>query len=319
MSGETRIVLADDHPIVLNGLRNLVAAERDFELVGEASSGTEALRVIRESRPDVAVIDISMPELNGIALSRRIAKEVASVKVLILTLHEDRAYLRQAIDAGVRGYLLKRSAAENLVRAIRAVVTGGLYVDPAIAHRLFDSTPKQGNGLKNGGMPDLTHREGDVLQLVALGYTNKEIARRLDIGVKSVETYKSAALRSSGSRHAQSSCATHPCRDGCRIFDLEKWSEPWTVNLQGRVSNPPLPHPPCAAPVAWCSPATDSGECFHHDQYRCEQQGRRCDISPGNASPALDERPRRKLQIGPVTPARLPRCSSRAGTMRVFP
>jgi DNA-binding NarL/FixJ family response regulator len=198
VNGETRIVLADDHPIVLNGLRNLVVAEEDFELVGEASSGTEALRVIREKRPDVAVIDISMPELNGISLSRRIAKELSFVKILILTLHEDRAYLRQAIDAGARGYLLKRSAAENLVPAIRAVVTGGLYVDPAIANRLFDSTPKQGNGIKNGRMPDLTDREGDVLKLVALGYTNKEIARRLDVGVKSVETYKSRGVEKLG-------------------------------------------------------------------------------------------------------------------------
>jgi DNA-binding NarL/FixJ family response regulator len=194
VNGATRIVLADDHPIVLNGLRNLIAVEPDFALVGEACSGIEALKIIRDKKPDVAIIDISMPELNGISLSRRVARELPSVKVLILTLHEDRAYLRQAIDAGVRGYLLKRSAAENLVRAIRAVVTGGLYVDPAIAYRLFDSTPKQGNGLKDGRMPDLTDREGDVLKLVALGYTNKEIARRLDIGVKSVETYKSRGV-----------------------------------------------------------------------------------------------------------------------------
>jgi DNA-binding NarL/FixJ family response regulator len=187
----TRIVLADDHPIVLNGLRNLVVAEEDFALVGEAASGNEALKIIRDQKPDVAVIDISMPDVNGISLSRRVAKDLPSVKILILTLHEDRAYLRQAIDAGVRGYLLKRSAAENLARAIRAVVTGGLYVDPAIACRLFDSTPKQGNGWKNGRLPDLTDRESEVLKLVALGYTNKEIARRLDIGVKSVETYKS--------------------------------------------------------------------------------------------------------------------------------
>ena len=146
MNAKTRIVLADDHPIVLNGLRNLIAAAEDLDLIGEASSGTEALKVIREKNPDVAVVDISMPELNGIVLSRRIAKELPSLKILILTLHEDRAYLRQAIDAGVRGYVLKRSAAEGLVRAIRAVVTGGLYVDPAIANRLFDSTPRQGAG-----------------------------------------------------------------------------------------------------------------------------------------------------------------------------
>ena len=194
MSGTTRIVLADDHPIVLNGLRSLIAAADDLELVAEACSGTEALKVIREKKPDVAVIDISMP----IVLSRRLAKEAASVKILILTLHEDRAYLRQAIEAGVCGYVLKRSAAEGLVRAIRAVVTGGLYVDPAIANRLFDSTPRQGAGPRSGGMPDLTDREGDVLKLVALGYTNKEIARQLDIGVKSVETYKSRGVEKLG-------------------------------------------------------------------------------------------------------------------------
>ena len=198
MKATTRIVLADDHPIVLNGLRSLIAAESDLELVGEASSGAEALRMIREKSPDVAVLDITMPELNGIALSRRLLHELGSLKILILTLHEDRAYLRQAIEAGVRGYVLKRSAAEGLVQAIRAVVTGGLYVDPAIANRLFDSTPRQGTGSRNGRMPDLTDREGDVLRLVALGYTNKEIARQLDVGVKSVETYKSRGVEKLG-------------------------------------------------------------------------------------------------------------------------
>jgi DNA-binding NarL/FixJ family response regulator len=202
VSVATRIVLADDHPIVINGLRNLILAEDGFELVAEASSGTEALKAIREKKPDVAIIDISMPELNGILVSRRITKEVPSVKVLILTLHEDRAYLRQAIDAGVRGYLLKRSAAENLVPAMRAVINGGLYVDPAIANRLFDSAPKQGtrqgSALRDGRLPDLTDREVSVLKLVALGYTNKEVAGRLGVGVKSVETYKSRGVEKLG-------------------------------------------------------------------------------------------------------------------------
>jgi len=198
VNGKTRVVLADDHPIVLNGLRNLIASEADFELVGEASSGIDALKIIREKKPDLAVVDISMPELNGILLSCRISKELASVKILILTLHEERAYLRQAIEAGARGYLLKRSAAENLVAAMRAVMTGGLYVDPAIAGQLFDANPRQGNGSKHGSMPVLTEREDDVLKLVALGYTNKEIARRLDIGVKSVETYKSRGVEKLG-------------------------------------------------------------------------------------------------------------------------
>jgi DNA-binding NarL/FixJ family response regulator len=198
VSGETRIVLADDHPIVLSGLRNLLSQERDFKLVGEATSGAEALKIIRESKPDLVVMDISMVEPNGIAVSRRIGQELPSVKVLILTFHEDRAYLQQAIDAGVGGYLLKRSAAENLVPAIRAVITGGLYVDPAIANRLFESAPKQGGGLRDGRLPELTEREESVLKLVAQGYTNKEVAARLGVGVKSVETYKSRGLEKLG-------------------------------------------------------------------------------------------------------------------------
>jgi DNA-binding NarL/FixJ family response regulator len=187
-------VLADDHPIVLNGLRNLIQAENDLDLVGEASTGLEALKVIREKRPDVAVVDISMPELNGIILSRRVAEAVPSVRLLVLTLHEDRAYLRQALDAGVRGYVLKRAAAENLVQAIRAIVIGGLYVDPAMANSMFKAAPRRTGRPNYGGTPDLTAREAEVLKLVALGFTNKEIARRLDVSVKSTETYKARGV-----------------------------------------------------------------------------------------------------------------------------
>jgi DNA-binding NarL/FixJ family response regulator len=199
VTGKTRVVLADDHPIVLNGLRNLIRAEADLDLVGEASSGLVALRLIHEKRPDVAVVDISMPELNGILLSRRLASELPSVRILVLTLHEDRAYVKQALDAGVSGYILKRSAAENLVQAIRAVVTGGLYVDPAIAHRIFDSSPKRtGKARSSVTAPDMTEREAEVLKLVALGFTNKEIARQLDVGVKSIETYKARGTEKLG-------------------------------------------------------------------------------------------------------------------------
>jgi DNA-binding NarL/FixJ family response regulator len=190
-----RIVLADDHPIVLDGLRNLIRAENDFELVGEAASGLTALRIIREQRPDVAVLDISLPELNGIGLSRRLAGELPELRLLVLTLHEDRAYLNQALEAGVRGYVLKRSAVENLVQAIRAVMVGGLYIDPAIVGRVFDS--KRANrklAAKQGASPALTDREAEVLKMAALGFTNKEIAARLDVGVKSVETYKARGL-----------------------------------------------------------------------------------------------------------------------------
>jgi DNA-binding NarL/FixJ family response regulator len=194
-----RIVLADDHPIVLDGLRNLIRAEPDFALVGEAASGLSALKIIREQRPDVAVLDISMPELNGIVLCRRLAGEMPALRLLVLTLHEDRAYLNQALEAGVRGYVLKRSAVENLVQAIRAVMVGGLYIDPAIVGRVFES--KQINkrlAARKGVSPALTDREADVLKMAALGFTNKEIASRLDVGVKSIETYKARGLEKLG-------------------------------------------------------------------------------------------------------------------------
>jgi len=197
--GRSRIVLADDHPIVLAGLRNLIEPETDLEIVGEASNGLAALKVIRERQPDIAVIDLSMPELNGILLSRRLAVEMPSVRVLALTLHEDRAFLKQAIDAGVRGYVLKRSAAESLVHAIRAVLACGLYVDPAIANSLFDVNSKRVSQHRSNAITlELTDRETKVLKCVALGFSNKEIANQLNVGVKSIETYKARGLQKLG-------------------------------------------------------------------------------------------------------------------------
>jgi len=195
----SRIVLADDHPILLAGLRNLIQPEADLEIVGEALNGLAALKVIRERQPDIAVVDLSMPELNGISLSRRLALEMPSVRVLVLTLHEDRAFLKQAIDAGVRGYVLKRSAAESLVHAIRAVLACGLYVDPAIANNLFEVNLKRVGRHRNDAITlELTDRETEVLRCVALGFSNKEIANQLGLGVKSIETYKARGLQKLG-------------------------------------------------------------------------------------------------------------------------
>jgi len=189
----TRIVLADDHPIVLTGLRNLIESESDFAVVGEATSGPEALKVIRDARPDIAIIDISMPGMSGIVLTRRLSEEAKDTKILVLTLHEDRAYLRLALDAGARGYVVKRSAAANLVSAVRSVIAGGIYIDPAIVNRVFTRSPAS----KRVPLPeirDLTDRETEVLKLSALGLTNKEISHRIGVGVKSVETFKSRGL-----------------------------------------------------------------------------------------------------------------------------
>lgn len=194
MTVKHRVLLADDHPIVLTGLRNLIAEADDLALVGEATNGLLALQLIRDLAPDVAVVDISMPELNGIMLARRLAEECPEVRVMALTLHEDRAYVHQTLQAGVRGYVLKRSAAENLLPAIRTVLDGGLYLDPAIAGHVHDATASRvGRSAALFSPPELTDRETDVLRQTALGLTNKEIARQLGIGVKSVETYKARA------------------------------------------------------------------------------------------------------------------------------
>jgi DNA-binding NarL/FixJ family response regulator len=196
---KTRIVLADDHPIVLDGMRNLIQVEKDFELVGEAASGLAALKIIRDQKPDVAVLDISMPEINGIVLCRRLGGEAPELKVVILSLHEDRAYLNLALDAGARGYILKTSAVENLVNGIRAITLGGTYLDPAIAHRALSGKRAAPKSAAHGrAAPALTEREAEVLKMAALGFTNKEIASRLDVGVKSVETYKARGLEKLG-------------------------------------------------------------------------------------------------------------------------
>jgi DNA-binding NarL/FixJ family response regulator len=193
LTTRTRLVLADDHPIFLEGLSKLLEMSDEFEIAGTATGGNAALRVIRDSQPDVAVLDVSMPELSGIALSRRLALDQPRVRVLMLTLHEDRAYLNQALQAGARGYVLKRSASATLVHAIRAVIVGGLYVDPAIAGRMFDSPPIRVRRTP-ATAPALTPREIEALKLTAAGLTNKEIARRLDVGVKTVETFKARAV-----------------------------------------------------------------------------------------------------------------------------
>jgi len=163
-------------------------------LVGEATSGLSALTIFRDKLPDVAIVDISMPEVNGIVLTRRLAEECPSVSVLILTLYEDRSFLKQALAAGAKGYLLKRSAAENLVHAVRVVKGGALYLDPSLTDDVQGNIATQNiKGAPTSDALGLTERELSVLKYSARGLTTKEIATRLAIGAKTVETYKSRA------------------------------------------------------------------------------------------------------------------------------
>ncbi|SFV14431.1 MULTISPECIES: response regulator transcription factor [unclassified Methylobacterium] len=193
-----RVVLADDHPVVLAGIRTLLSVDPGIELVGEAGNGTDALSIITGLRPDVAVIDVSMPGINGLELTERATRDCPGVRLLVLTVHEDVAYVQPLLHAGARGYLLKRSAPEDLPRAVRAIAAGGIYLDPAIArHAMGDPA----GGAEPGDAGEaLSSRETEVLRLIAQGFSNKEIARRIDVSVKSVETYKARATEKLGLR-----------------------------------------------------------------------------------------------------------------------
>ena len=193
-----RVAIADDHPIVLAGLAMLIGAEADLEVVGEATSGPDALQLFRNARPDIAVIDISLPDMNGIVLARQLSEEYPSMGVVVLTQHEDRAYLNQALSAGARGYVLKKSAAHCLVNAIRGVLVGGLYVDPAMAAQIFLPAGKPALSKTSGASSSLTGRESEVLKLIATGLTTREIASQLDLSLSSIETYKTRAAEKLG-------------------------------------------------------------------------------------------------------------------------
>ncbi|MGP9810506.1 response regulator transcription factor [Rhodopseudomonas sp. NSM] len=194
-----RVFLADDHPVVLSGMKALVAGDPAIEVVGEASDGPNALRRATELRPDVAVLDLSMPGLNGIEVARKFLAACPECRVLVLTVHEDGAYLRQLLDLGVSGYVLKRSATEELIRGIHAVGTGGIYLDPAIAGRAIGrSAPHVHDGSEHSAISELSTREIEVLRLAAVGHSNKTIAAKLQIGAKSVETYKARGMAKLG-------------------------------------------------------------------------------------------------------------------------
>jgi len=185
-----RILLADDHEMVRDGLRLLIDGQRDMRVVGEAGNGQEALQQARDLKPDVVVMDLSMPELNGLQATERLKAERPEIKVVALTVHEDPSYLLQLCKAGAAGYVLKRSAGDDLIRAIRAVAAGSLHFDPTVASKALTSRRGEAPG-KTGLHPgDLSEREKEVLILLAWGYSNKEIAGDLDLSVKTVETYR---------------------------------------------------------------------------------------------------------------------------------
>jgi DNA-binding NarL/FixJ family response regulator len=185
-----RILLADDHKIVRDGLRLLIDGQADMRVVGEAATGKEALLQARDLKPDVIVMDLSMPEMNGLQATERLKAEQPALKVLALTAHEDESYLGQLCRAGASGYVLKRSAGDELITAIATVAKGGVYFDASLASKALARQLK-GSPARLAARPaELSDREKEVLTLLAWGYSNKEIAGDLSLSVKTVETYK---------------------------------------------------------------------------------------------------------------------------------
>ncbi|MDT4965359.1 MAG: hypothetical protein QOJ64_96 [Acidobacteriota bacterium] len=185
-----RILLADDHELMREGLKTLINSQPDMEVVGEANNGISAVELAKELQPDMVVMDIAMPELNGARTTERLHQEMPGLKVLALTVHEDKGYLQQMLRAGASGYVLKRAAAEDLIHAIHSIVEGGVYLDPAMVSKVVVGSSGKRSLNEALQRSDLSERETEVLRLIALGYSNKEIANRLDISVKTVETYK---------------------------------------------------------------------------------------------------------------------------------
>ena len=190
------IVLADDHTVVRNGLRLILERQPDFEVVGEASDGREVMRLVEAQKPDVVVMDIGMPSLNGIEAARRIIEDFPGTKVTILSMHKDEAYVIRSLKAGVRAYLLKDSAEADLIAAIRAVIDGRSFFSPAIRKVLQEDFMRQLEEREAEDTYDLlTAREREILQLVAEGKSNKEVAKLLNLSLFTVETHRGHVLQ----------------------------------------------------------------------------------------------------------------------------
>jgi DNA-binding NarL/FixJ family response regulator len=194
--GKLRLLLGDDHTLVRHGLRKILEEQTEWEVVAEAEDGRTAVKKALALTPDVAILDIGMPQLNGIDATRQIVNKAPSVRVLILSMHADEGYVVRALHAGAKGYLLKDSAAQDLHRAVAAVAEGQSFFSPAVSQMMLDDYVRR---IANGTSPDryetLSNREREVFQLVAEGRSNKEVADLLSISAATVETHRARILQ----------------------------------------------------------------------------------------------------------------------------
>lgn len=188
-----KILLADDHTLVRQGIRRMLEEEPDWTVVGEAGDGLEVLRMADELKPDLAIVDVAMPHLNGIEAIRRILQKQPRMNVLVLSMHADESYVTQTLHAGARGYMLKDSADADLFEAVRTIATGGTFLSPAIARQMSERVPWT-MGAAADPYDTLTNREREVFQLVAEARSNRDIASLLGISVTTVETHRARVL-----------------------------------------------------------------------------------------------------------------------------
>ena len=194
-----RILLADDHVLVRGGIRALLQQIPDIEIVAEAENGNEAVRLVAETQPDIALIDIAMPELDGLTATLQIKKEFPDVKVIILSMHSDEEYVMRALSAGAKGYLLKGARVSELEIAVTAVVNGDTYLSPTAARYLVADAARRASG-ERSPLEKLTPRQRQVLRLIAAGRTRKQIANELQVSAKTVDSFRAQLMEQLGIR-----------------------------------------------------------------------------------------------------------------------
>ena len=211
---KTKVLLVDDHTVVRQGLKALLASEPDIEVIGEADNGRDALSRVDELQPNLVLIDISMPGLNGIEATRQIRHNYPEVKVVVLSMHANEEYVFQVLRAGASGYVLKQSDSMEVVTAIRAAMSGGSFLSPPISRAVIDSYVSRAEARGQGDDLDLlTPREREVLQLLAEGFPNRAIAEQLNISVKTVETHRSNMMNKLEVKN-KTELITHAIRKG---------------------------------------------------------------------------------------------------------
>lgn len=198
MRSPLRILIVEDHMTVREGIKLLVRTQPDLEVVGEADCGETAISEVERLKPDLLIMDISMPNMNGLKATQRLRRLVPELKILILTRHTDDGYLQQLIAAGANGYVLKQSAPAELINAIRSIAKGNSYLDPTLTSRVMGGYVAKNTSLRGENKQELSDRENEVLRLIALGYSNNEIAANLSLSVKTIEVHKANSMRKLG-------------------------------------------------------------------------------------------------------------------------